>query len=290
MVNPQLFLIVYNDFIMAKRFTQASKDTSSDFKLPCSLKRFPHLTFHLLPRPLRDWDEEQVGYNVVQNRNFEFFDVEKFCDYEEVLKAAVSSNYLDRNAAYMIKKMIEKDSEEDSKEHPEKLKCVNFAYYKTFHYKFDYTINSVYCKHQILHLIDSNVHDCHFGKECRHKHMDNFLLSTIIGYLTCNVNGNEYIFGCIHCFYNYEFEYNVLWLNVLDDFYDKFEENSFEYCVTTRFNDEVMPVLFPIMTVKELGEYDELILELCDCFGDESNYFDELLIVMFEQYQDEGED
>ena len=69
-----------------------------------------------------------------------------------------------------------------------------------------------------------------------------------------------------------------------------FEENSFEHCITKRFNDDVMPALLPIISVRELGEYDELILELCDCFGDESDCFDELLIVMFEQYSDEEED
>ena len=246
MVN-YFFLIVYSDFIMAKRFTQASKATSSDSKPFCSLKNFPNLTLHLFSNPLRDWNEEQVGFKVVQNRNFEFFNVEENYDYEDVLKAGVSSDPLERKATSMISEMIEDDP-----------KGFKWASYKFFHYKFDYTINSVYCKYQILHLIDPKVPDCHFGERCRHIHMDDFLLSTIIGYLTYNFKGHESIFGCIHCLYNYEFGYNVLWLNVLDDFYDKFEENSFEYCVTKRFNDDVMPALLPIMSVRELGEYDEI--------------------------------
>lgn len=263
-------MIVYSDFIMAKCFTQASKPF-------CSLKIFPHLTLHLLSRPLRNWYEEHVGFKVVQNRNFKFFNVEEGYDYEEVLKASVSSDPLERKATFMISKMIEDDP-----------KGFKWASYKFFHYKFDYTINSVYCKYQILHLIDSNVSVCN-PKKCKHKHMNKFLLSTIIGYLTFDFKGHESIFGCIHCFYNYEFGYNVLWLNVLDDFYDRFEENSFEHCIIKRFNDDVMPALFPIMSDREFDEYDELILELCDCVGDESDYFDELIFVMFEQYQDEEE-
>lgn len=271
-------MIVYSDFIMAKRFTQAFEATSSDSKPFCSLEKFPNLTLHLLSRPLRDWNEEQVGFKVVQNRNFEFFDVDYDYDFEDVLKAGVSSDPLERKAASMISEMIMDDPKE-----------FKMAYYKLFHYKFDWTMNSVFCKYQILHLINPKVPDCCF-KECRHKHMDDFLLSTIIGYLTYDFKGHERIFGCIHCFYNYEFGYNVLWLNVLEDFYDMFEENSFEHCVTKRFYDDVMPALFPIISDKELGEYDELILELCDYIGDESDYYDELLVAMFEQYQDEEED
>lgn len=235
----------------------------------CSLKCFPKLNLHLLTKSLgKNTIDDNVGLNVIDHKSFKLYDQEQWGNYADVLELEYQ-NASDDECNHMALYCQEHNAEV--------LSC------NTFCYKIDYLMNP-FCSHHILHRLNPKIPDCRYGERCRHDHADDFLLSTIIGYLSYVDRGREIILGCIHCFYNHRERHHVLCINILTDLYNEFDEVSVSNCFIRRFNEDIMPLLFTRMTNQNIGKYD--IFKPVDSMmiDDDSIDADELIYVMYYQY------
>lgn len=244
----------------------------------CSSKLFPHLDFHLLKKSLSDIMFKKTGLNILKHRDFKELDYDECLDFTKALEAGYNGeSKLDID---LIRICCEEDPS---------------RYEKSPFYSIVYVIDiltNFFCSHQILHLLNPTFPDCKFGKRCKDKHADDFILSSIIGYFTYDFNGNEKIFGSLHCFYNHILERHVFCINILDDYYSKFDDESILKCFLKQFNHDVLPSLFPMMSVldSKYNDYTASDTVMLVSVDDPDDIIAELIEVMYNNRYDEIED
>ena len=235
----------------------------------CSLEFFPHLKFQRVNTGKHIKDEQHIGENGL--KHFVFINVQQDLDYIQSLENSLTpldDDILHEELDNNVKSGIE----------------VERGAYTIYNVKSGIILNE-FCMHQVFHYLNKSISDCKFGDKCKHAHMNDDLLSSIIGYVSYDgPKGNEIILGCVHCLYNRDMGYNTLLFNAFSDFYASFDNDSVINCIKYRFKNDILPTIINL-TSFNFGKYDEIITHDYYYYGDENTPemdIDEILFVIFQ--------